>query len=206
KESTDSLTQWLKLDCETKKPFVGDLIAICQTTESDDQNEFPVRVIITFHVSEHLFSAKTTYVAFIKNITSEQKHKELLMKERQLSEALITNILPKSIAALKLQNDQKIIVNSHNEVTVLFADIVGFTPMSANMSPEDLIIFLNGLFSAFDDLVLAYKLEKIKTIGDCYFVASGVPEYRLKHAEYMMEFAIDILEYVEKYNKHSNRN
>src|SRR5690606_39265723 len=71
---------------------------------------------------------------------------------------------------------------------------------------EDLIIFLNGLFSAFDDLVLAYKLEKIKTIGDCYFVASGVPEYRLKHAEYMMEFAIDILEYVEKYNKHSNRN
>src|SRR5690606_19786167 len=71
------------------------------------------------------------------------------------------------------EETDKIIVSSHAEVTMLFADIVGFTALSAKTSPEQLISILNELFSAFDELTLQYKLEKIKTIGDCYFVASG---------------------------------
>jgi len=102
-------------------------------------------------------------------------------------------------------SEDKIIVSSHSEVTMLFADIVGFTALTSKTTPEELITMLNELFSAFDELALQYKLEKIKTIGDCYFVASGVPEYRIGHAEAMLEFAIDMLEIVNLYNKKTGR-
>src|SRR5690606_22056118 len=105
--------QWFNSDCETKQSFNGELIAKTQNTTGDEQNEFPVRVSVSYDVKEGLFSAKTTYVAFIKNITAEMKQKELLTSERQLTEDLICNILPKPIAKLKLQQDAKIIVNAH---------------------------------------------------------------------------------------------
>lgn len=117
-------------------------------------------------------------MAFIRNITSEKKQTELLISEKKHSEHLLMNILPKKIAEKKMANPQKTIVDTHSEVTCLFSDLgkhikiffykklVGFTDMSSKITPEELIIMLNTLFSKFDDLTIQYKIEKIKTIGN----------------------------------------
>jgi len=75
---------------------------------------------------------------------------------------------------------------------VLFADIVSFTPMSEKMTPGDLIDFLNAVFSYFDQLADKYGVEKIKTIGDCYMVAAGVPTYRADHAQALARMALEV--------------
>ncbi|MCZ0900790.1 adenylate/guanylate cyclase, partial [Microcoleus sp. HI-ES] len=92
-----------------------------------------------------------------------------LVKEQEKCDRLLLNILPESIAA-KLKDGQSSIADGFAEVTILFADIVGFTVLSAQISPEELLKFLNEIFSAFDGLTEKYGLEKIKTIGDAYMV------------------------------------
>jgi guanylate cyclase len=121
---------------------------------------------------------------------------DLLRHERERSEALLHNILPREIASA-LKNERKSIAALYPETTILFADVVDFTPMSAAMQPEELIEFLDGVFSYFDLLVEAEGLEKIKTIGDCYMVAAGVPIARPDHAEVVASIALDMLEYAE---------
>src|SRR4029079_13432400 len=107
---------------------------------------------------------------------------------RQRSEQLLLNILPVPIAE-RLKRGQTTIADSFAEVTVLFADIVGFTPMSARQSPTELVRLLGAIFSAFDRLAEKHGLEKIKTIGDAYMVVGGLPEPREDHAEAVMEMA-----------------
>src|SRR3954453_18815934 len=108
------------------------------------------------------------------------------------NEQLLLNVLPAPIAA-QLKQHPGIIAQRFEDVSVLFADIVGFTPLSARLSPAELIEMLNRLFSAFDELVDRHGLEKIKTIGDAYMVAGGLPEPRLDHLEAMATFALDML-------------
>jgi adenylate cyclase len=108
------------------------------------------------------------------------------------NEQLLLNVLPASIAA-QLKKAEGIIAERLEDVSVLFADIVGFTSLSARISPSELIEMLNHLFSAFDDLVDRHGLEKIKTIGDAYMVAGGLPEPRPDHLEAMAAFALDML-------------
>lgn len=104
-------------------------------------------------------------------------------KDRMQAKAdrLLLNILPQEIAAI-LKNEKRTIAQSYDEVSILFADIVDFTPMSATLSPEELVELLNDVFSYFDGLVDKYGLEKIKTIGDCYMVAASVPRPCSDHA------------------------
>jgi guanylate cyclase len=97
-----------------------------------------------------------------------------LAEERERSERLLLNVLPASIAARLIDGEQPI-ADRYDEVAVLFADIVDFTPLSEGMSADDLVAGLNGVFSAFDDLAAAHGVEKIKTIGDAYMVVSGAP-------------------------------
>ena len=107
------------------------------------------------------------------------------------SEMLLLNILPKEISeALKIE--PRAIAAHYDEASILFADIVGFTPMAATMLPLTLVDLLNDVFECFDDLVDKYELEKIKTIGDCYMVAAGVPRQRVDHAEALVNFALDM--------------
>jgi adenylate cyclase len=107
------------------------------------------------------------------------------------SETLLLNVLPKEISdALKM--DQGAIAAHYESASVLFADVVGFTPMAATMVPLRLVNLLNEVFSAFDDLVESHGLEKIKTIGDCYMVASGVPRERADHALALVQLALDM--------------
>ncbi len=100
---------------------------------------------------------------------------------QEKSEALILNILPKEIAAI-LRDEHRTIANYFDGASVLFADVVGFTSLSATMTLHELVKLLDEVFSQFDDLTEKYELEKIKTIGDCYMVASGIPRPRADHA------------------------
>jgi class 3 adenylate cyclase len=108
---------------------------------------------------------------------------------RQRSEALLLNVLPRSIVQ-RLHGGERVIADHYPEVTVLFSDVVDFTPFSERQSPERVVAVLNDLFTAFDGLAAERGLEKIKTIGDAYMVVAGIPETRDDHVEVMLEMAI----------------
>lgn len=119
--------------------------------------------------------------------------------ERQKSDNLLLNILPAPIAQ-RLKDDNCIIADHFDSTTVMFSDIVGFTAMSEQSSPAEIVSYLNRMFSAFDDLADKYRLEKIKTIGDAYMVAGGFPEKRACHAKDVCAMALEMLEVVERCN------
>ncbi|MBD2112810.1 MULTISPECIES: adenylate/guanylate cyclase domain-containing protein [Cyanophyceae] len=112
-----------------------------------------------------------------------------LNKEKERSEQLLINILPESIVQRLKENDTSI-AEHFDEVTILFADIVNFTPIAARLQPFEVVELLNGIFSEFDDLVEEFGLEKIKTIGDAYMVAAGLPVPRTDHAEAIANMAL----------------
>lgn len=114
---------------------------------------------------------------------------------QERSEMLLHNILPTEISEA-LKNGQKTIAAQHDSASILFADVVGFTPMAATMTPLALVDLLNEVFQCFDALVEKHDLEKIKTIGDCYMVASGVPRSRPDHAQVLVQLALDMREAV----------
>jgi adenylate cyclase len=122
----------------------------------------------------------------------------LLHGEQVKSENLLLNILPSEIAAI-LKNENRTIADYYEGASILFADVVNFTPLSASMTPVELVNLLNEVFSHFDTLVESYGLEKIKTIGDCYMVASGVPRPRVDHAQALVRMALDMQKYVNEH-------
>lgn len=115
-------------------------------------------------------------------------------KEEEKVERLLLNILPKEIATI-LKNKPHFIADQITMASILFADVVNFTPMSAKMTATELVELLNEVFSHFDLLVEKYELEKIKTIGDCYMVASGVPQPRDDHAKILANMALELRDY-----------
>jgi len=121
----------------------------------------------------------------------------LVRSERERSEALLLNILPKDIVYI-LKRESRTIAHHFDGASILFADVVDFTPMSEKMSPTELVDLLNEIFSYFDDLVEKYDVEKIKTIGDCYMVAAGVPRPRPDHAHVLARLALDMREFVNQ--------
>ncbi|AFY39059.1 adenylate/guanylate cyclase with integral membrane sensor [[Leptolyngbya] sp. PCC 7376] len=112
-----------------------------------------------------------------------------LAVEQEKAERLLLNILPEPIAE-QLKHSQDAIAEHFDEVTILFADIVGFTPLSAKLGPIELVNLLNRVFSTFDHYAERLGLEKIKTIGDAYMVAAGLPLPRRDHAEAIAEMAL----------------
>ena len=111
--------------------------------------------------------------------------------EQAKSEGLLLNILPAPVAA-RLKDDGSTIADGFAEVSVLFADIVGFTVLSAQVSPGELVQMLDQVFARFDALADKHGIEKIKTIGDAYMAASGLPEPRADHAEALASMALDM--------------
>jgi class 3 adenylate cyclase len=119
----------------------------------------------------------------------EKEYVQLLAWERERSERLLRNMLPEPIAA-RLKDAQTVIADTLAEVSVLFADLVGFTALSLSVSPHAMVAMLNRIFSAFDSLAAAHGLEKIKTIGDGYEVIAGAPLPRADHPEAVAEMAL----------------
>ena len=115
------------------------------------------------------------------------------------SENLLLNILPAPIVK-RLKENVGIIADSYQNVSVLFADIVDFTKLSARISPEKLVELLNSIFSKFDELAEQFALEKIKTIGDAYMVVAGLPDQRTDHAEVIASMGIAMLNAIQQLN------
>ena len=124
-----------------------------------------------------------------------QESLRLLNEEKRKADALLLNILPGSIAE-RLKEGESRIAERYEEASVLFADIVGFTPLAARIDVDELVSTLNEIFSLFDMLAERHGVEKIKTIGDCYMAACGLPERRTDHAEALTRMGLEMLEVI----------
>jgi len=125
--------------------------------------------------------------------------------EKERSESLLLNILPESIAQ-QLKQSRTSIAEHFDEVTILFADIVDFTTLSERLKPIELVDLLNCIFSEFDELVESVKLEKIKTIGDAYMVAAGLPVRRPDHAEAIADMALAMQQRISAFSALTGEN
>ena len=124
-----------------------------------------------------------------------------LEKERNRSEQLLHNIMPKAIAD-RLKKTNETISIDNPEISVLFADIVNFTVMSEKLSAENIVGFLDDMFSKFDELTEKYEVEKIKTIGDAYMVVTGLTSENRSHAAILFEFGQELLKIASNYKDH----
>ena len=120
--------------------------------------------------------------------------------EQEKSNQLLLNILPESVA-VELKEGRNNIAEAFSAVTVLFADIVEFTRLSEKIPPDEMVELLNDIFSRFDRLTEDYQLEKIKTIGDAYMVAGGLPTHRDDHVEAVAKMALSIKDEIEEFNQ-----
>jgi len=142
--------------------------------------------------------AIVAFLALLYFATERDRTRDALVHEHRLleaeqarSERLLLNILPAPIAE-QLRDGATTIAESQPEVTVLFADIVGFTPLAEDLGAQSLVDLLNEVFVVFDDLAEAAGLEKIKTIGDAYMVVGGLPTPRADHLSAVLELGIEM--------------
>ena len=165
-------------------------IAIATDPRLDTPPPFPNGLRLTYN---SFVMVATVVIVFLWGVYVIQQ----LEVARRRADALLLTILPASIAA-RLKRTPATIADGYDEVTVLFADIVNFTTMSAEADPVDVVNFLNGLFSEFDDLALRHGVEKIKTIGDAYMVAGGLPTPRPDHCEAVVAFGLGMLDVLKR--------
>lgn len=139
----------------------------------------------------------------VKNAVYTKRLHDLLQAEREKSERVLRNILPKVIAE-RMKNGEINIAESHPEATLLVADLVGFTALSAAINPVEIVNLLNEIFTAFDTVTEKQELEKIKTIGDAYMAAGGIHSHHSDHAEAVAQLAIELQEEIQHLNEHYN--
>lgn len=180
------------------------ILALTDTVRRFADKDFGVRTKISSHDEVGQLGHDFNQMADSIQLHSEhledlvaQRTKEL-SDEQQTSERLLLNVLPQPIAT-RLKGGESLIVDRFEAVTVLFADICGFTVMSQQTTPEKLVTMLNDLFSLFDKLAEEHGLEKIKTIGDAYMVVSGIPNPVPDHAQRIARMGKDIIAGVADY-------
>jgi class 3 adenylate cyclase len=161
---------------------------------------------LTAHVpvrsKDELGMLSSTFNSMVTNIREQT---EIIEQKNRENEALLLNILPAPIAE-RLKNGESRIADSFTEVTVLFADIVGFTSLSGQTPPGELLEMLNNLFTRFDQAANRHGIEKIKTIGDAYMAVCGLPVQYPDHARRMVEMALEMIEQCAAYSRDSGRN
>ena len=130
----------------------------------------------------------------------DAQHQEILL-EKERSEKLLLNVLPPAIAE-RLKRNEINIAQGHADVTVMFADIVGFTRMTEELSPVETVKILNDVFSIFDDIADKHRVEKIKTIGDAYMAAAGLDTgAQIHYADAVANMALEMIARVDEYRK-----
>jgi guanylate cyclase len=154
-------------------------------------NNLSHTVITLFFVMNIVAISAIAFILLYYFVYQKNTFLRLLAVERDKSERLLLNILPKEVAEI-LKVENRVIADYFEGASILFADLVGFTPMTAEMEPRKMVELLNEIYSCFDDLVEKYDLEKIRTIGDNYMVVSGVPRPRQDHAEAITGMALDM--------------
>jgi class 3 adenylate cyclase len=160
---------------------------------SDLPDEFATQLLNTAISDLGLLAAALLLGEAVRGRRALDAAHRLLLAEQQRSEGLLLNVLPAPIAD-RLKQGEQVIADRFPEVTVLFADLVDFTASSDRSSPERVVRVLADLFAAFDRLAARHGLEKIKTVGDAYMVAGGLPVPRPDHAEAVAEMALAVRE------------
>lgn len=160
-------------------------------------NALAAPVLILFFVLNICIPTLCTFLLLIYFVGQKNSALHLLNLEQAKSERLLLNVLPGEIAALLKEDNDRTIADYCENVSVLFADVVGFTPLSEKLSPQEAVDALNAIFSHFDALADKYAVEKIRTIGDGYMVASGVPTPRPDHAHALARMALDMNAYMQ---------
>jgi PAS domain S-box-containing protein len=145
-------------------------------------------------------------VGVAQDITENKNLIRDLHEEKGKTEHLLENILPKSIIGIlkgreRMSVESPVIAQRIDQATVLFADIVGFTAFAQSREAEYVVGQLNRMIHLFDDLVDKHGVEKIKTIGDCYMLAGGVPDYQEDHARRVADVALDMKDELERFNR-----
>ena len=161
-----------------------------------DAPDIPQGIVVSFFALNILAVATTVFAllqyfvrARERALTDLAGEHQALEREQAKSERLLLNVLPQAVAA-RLKEHDEVIADDFPSVTVLFADIVGFTPLSERLSAAELVSLLDRVFARWDALVADHDVEKIKTIGDAYMVAGGIPLPREDHAEAIAELAL----------------
>ena len=157
--------------------------------------EFPIELTLGSWDNDD----KRYYSGIIRDITEKKKAERLILEEKLKSEELLLNILPKQVAD-ELKSTGKATTRILDNVTILFTDFKDFTEMASSISPIKLVEELNEIFGHFDDIMEAFHIEKIETIGDAYFAACGVPEQNENHAFQCIEAAKQMFRYLEERN------
>jgi class 3 adenylate cyclase len=153
------------------------------------------------HLIQELQEHNESLESKVKERTLEiEKQKKQLEAEKSKSDALLLNILPEEIA-VELKRFGKSYARKHEEVSVLFADIKGFTSISEHLAPDVLITHLDETFRSFDYISGKYGMEKIKTIGDAYMCACGLPQDNPQHALLAVKTAIDMMEFIKEFSR-----
>ena len=165
----------------------------------------PAHVKDTFFLMNITGTASILYGVMHYFQAQKERVLEALAIEQSRSEKLLLNIMPRSIAD-RLKANDLLIADSHEAVTIMFADLVDFTHISAGMPPSELVDLLNQVFSKFDELTEKYGLEKIKTIGDAYMVVGGAPVARDDHAIAVARMAIEMQSALAETTKRTGKN
>jgi len=153
----------------------------------------PASVVVPFFVMNVVAVTGTCFFLLHYFVRERDRAAEMVAVERERSDRLLLNVLPGPIAE-RLKAGEALIADAIADVGVLFADIAAFTPMTASMEPGEIVRLLDGVFSAFDELAVQRGLEKIKTIGDAYMVASGLLGHDPRHAEQLADMALAMQE------------
>lgn len=161
-------------------------------------NNLPPWLVVMFFVMNIVAIAAIIFTLLYSFVIQKEANLNLLRAEQERSEGLLLNILPRDIASA-LKSGRRTIADHFEDASILFADMVNFTPLSERMRAEDLVEMLNEVFCHFDQLAEKYGVEKIKTIGDCYMAASGVPQPRADNARVLVRMALEIRECVAQH-------
>ena len=170
------------------------LIVVVQLTVPDDTGLLPWPLLVTVLASNAVLACGSLLLVASYALGEVARAESIAEREYQRSERLLANILPSPIATRLKDESNPVIADRHDEASILFADMEGFTAQASDTAPEDLVKFLNRVFSDFDRLVERHGLEKIKTTGDAYMVVSGVPIPRPDHAHALAVLALEMRE------------
>jgi adenylate cyclase len=158
-------------------------------------NQLPQGVVIVFFVLNIGAVSSIVFVLLYYFVGQKELAYRLLHLEQERSESLLLNVLPREIAA-RLKGGERVIADHHPAVSIMFADLVGFTPLTNQLSPTAMVELLNAIYSRFDTLIEKYGVEKIRTIGDNYMIASGLPRPRADHAQAIARLALEMNAYI----------
>ncbi len=159
------------------------------------ENNLAPAAVAGFFIANIVAATGVCFFALHYFVGAKDEALELLDQERQRSDRLLLNVLPEEIADELKSDEHKLIATRHERVSILFADMSGFTELAESLDPEDVVTVLNDVFSYFDSLVARFELEKIRTMGDAYMVASGIPVARDDHAIALARMALAMMEY-----------